>query len=127
MPPAMSAPPSLMLSLRGLLLCGAVLRMCLLLWGEWQDRRLAVPYTDIDYGVFSDAALLVNNGASPYDRSTYRYSPLVSAQQHNTGTQDTHRTAHSSVRALMWPSCGMVFVCLPARACVVAARGCWCR
>ena len=52
-------------------------RVVFILFGEWQDRSLAIPYTDIDYEVISDAAQLVASGASPYERATYRYSPLL--------------------------------------------------
>ncbi|CDI74184.1 GPI mannosyltransferase 1, putative [Eimeria praecox] len=55
----------------------ALLRLVLLAYGEWQDSHLAVKFTDIDYKVYTDAAGHVLKGGSPYDRHTYRYSPLV--------------------------------------------------
>lgn len=61
-----------------LLLVSVLIRMCLLLYGEWQDKYFAVKFTDIDYYVFSDAAKLVVEGQSPYLRLTYRYTPILS-------------------------------------------------
>lgn len=58
-------------------LIGFVIRVGLIAYGEFHDKAFQVPFTDVDYKVFTDAARNVLMGASPYSRHTYRYSPLV--------------------------------------------------
>ncbi|KAG5472420.1 hypothetical protein LSCM1_03819 [Leishmania martiniquensis] len=64
-------------SIRALLLYGGLVRLVLLIYAGFHDCHFRVKYTDIDYTIVVDGAREVLNGGTPFDRTTYRYTPLL--------------------------------------------------
>ncbi|GMF07705.1 unnamed protein product [Ambrosiozyma monospora] len=76
------------LSTSTIIITSFLLRLGFLLFGLYQDKYMALPYTDIDYFVFTDASKFVYQSLSPYLRATYRYTPLLSWLLYPTALED---------------------------------------
>ncbi|XP_054153247.1 GPI mannosyltransferase 1-like [Oppia nitens] len=59
------------------LLYSLIIRLLLIILSEIQDKVLTLKYTDIDYQVYTDGSRYVWSGESPFNRLTYRYTPLI--------------------------------------------------
>ncbi|GET90804.1 mannosyltransferase, putative [Leishmania tarentolae] len=64
-------------SIRMLLLYGGLVRLVLLAYATFHDYYFRVKYTDIDYMIVVDGARELLHGGTPFDRTTYRYTPLL--------------------------------------------------
>ncbi len=64
-------------SSQNVLIMAFYIRFALTVYGELQDKYFGIKYSDIDYSVYTDAAKYLLKGGTPYDRHTYRYTPLL--------------------------------------------------
>lgn len=59
------------------LLIALGIRFVLVWYSEVHDRNAEVLYTDVDYEVVTDGARHILENNSPFQRHTFRYSPLL--------------------------------------------------
>lgn len=71
----------LTLPFRTHIIISVLIRVGLIIYGQVHDQYSEVPYTDIDYVVVTDGARQVLKGNSPFNRHTYRYSPILAFMQ----------------------------------------------
>ncbi|KAL0233800.1 hypothetical protein PCE1_002306 [Barthelona sp. PCE] len=64
-------------STKAALLWGVVVRCIFFAYSFIHEAMGSVPFTDIDFYVVMEGALLYSQGKSPYIRTTYRYTPFL--------------------------------------------------
>lgn len=69
------------LSFRFHIIISICIRLCLICYSQVHDLHSEVPYTDVDYKVVTDGARQILKGNTPFNRHTYRYSPLLAYMQ----------------------------------------------
>uniref|UniRef100_A0A158Q7G2 GPI alpha-1,4-mannosyltransferase I, catalytic subunit n=1 Tax=Elaeophora elaphi TaxID=1147741 RepID=A0A158Q7G2_9BILA len=79
-----------------ILLLSFLCRVILVYYGRIHDYLFEVQFTDIDYKVYSDAAKYIYHGQSPYEKATYRYTPLL---------------AWLLMPVVKWPEFGKILFC----------------
>lgn len=84
------------------LILSFALRCVFIVYGEFQDRNAEVPFTDIDYKVVTDGARHVLNERSPFERHTYRYTPLLAY------LMTLNVLVHSSIGKLIFSACDLL-------------------
>ena len=65
------------LSIKNIFIIGLGIRVILFAYGYYQDNYTSIKFSDLDYQVVNDGARYVYNFRSPFERHTYRYTPLL--------------------------------------------------
>ncbi|RNF12254.1 mannosyltransferase [Trypanosoma rangeli] len=65
------------ITIGSLMWVGALVRLLLIVYAYFHDSWCRIKYTDIDYMIIVDGARDMWLGGSPFDRATFRYTPLL--------------------------------------------------